>query len=113
MDIDDPPPVGPQQFVADDAHVARQADQFHARGIQPRDDLPFVCGLRSVLLRGEYECLDPVLRGPFDHLRTGLVADHQHHFGIQHALLAGPDDGFEIGAAAAGENRKAPHRAIG
>ena len=45
---------------------------------------------------GEYECLDPVLRGPFDHLRTGLVADHQHYFGIQYALLAGPDDGFEM-----------------
>ena len=35
------------------------------------------------------------------------------YYGLQHALFAGPDDGFEIGAAAAGENRKAPHRAIG
>ena len=113
VDVDDPPAVGPQQHVAHNAHVARQADQLHARGIQPRDDLPLVVGLRGILLRREDERPDPVSGSPFDHLRTGFVADHQHHFGIQHAPLAGRDDGFEVRAAAAGENRKAPHPSIG
>ena len=113
MDVDDPPAVGPQQHVAHDTHVARQTDQFHALGIQPRDDLPFVVRLRSVLFRGEDKRPDPVLRSPFDHLRTGFVADHQHDFGIQHTLLAGRDDGFEVRAAAAGEDCKAPHPSTG
>ena len=113
VDVDDPPAVGPQQHVAHNAHVARQADQLHARGIQPRDDLPLVVGLRGILLRREDERPDLVSGSPFDHLRTGFVADHQHDFGIQHAPLAGRDDGFEVRAAAAGENRKAPHPSIG
>ena len=113
VDVDDPPAVGPQQHVAHNAHIARQADQLHARGIQPRDDLPLVVGLRGILLRREDERPDLVSGSPFDHLRTGFVADHQHDFGIQHAPLAGRDDGFEVRAAAAGENRKAPHPSIG
>lgn len=109
MDIDDPSSVSLQQHVADDAHIPRQTNQFHARGIEQPHDFTFVIGLRSVLLRREDKRFDTVRGGAFDNPRSGFVADHEHHLAPGHALLAGRDDGFEIGAAAAGEDCEASH----
>ena len=109
VDVDDPSAVSPQQHVADDAHVPRQADQLHAGLVEPPHDLALVVGLRGILFRGEYECLDPVPRSPLHNPGAGFVADHQHHPGRDLSPLAGRGDSLEVRAAAAGKDRKASH----
>ena len=113
VDVDDPPLVGAQQHVADDAHIAREADQLDPGGIEPPDDLALVVGLRGPLLRREDERLHAVGRSPLHDPGTGPVADHEHHFGMQRSPLAGRDDGLEIRALAAGENSNPVHGATG
>ena len=109
MDVHDPPPVGAEQHLAAEAHVAREANQIDPRGIEPPHDLAFVIRFRSVLFRIERETLDPVIRSPPHDPRRRLVAHRERHLGGDFAPLAGRDDRFEVRSAAAGEYRKPFH----
>ena len=95
------------------------AEGFEAGGHNGREETTTMClipavrkakvGLRGILFRGEYECLDPVPRSPLHDPGAGFVADHQHHPGRDLPPLAGRGDGLEVRAAAAGKDRKASH----
>lgn len=105
VEVDDAPFVGPEQRRSHDAHVARQADQFDARLVEPPHYLALEVGLRGELAGGKDVALDAVGGSPLHDRRSGPVADHQRHLGLQLARIARRGDGLEVGAVAAGEYR--------
>ena len=110
MDVDDPPAVGAEQHLREDAHVPRQTDQIDPRGIEPRDDLAFVVGLRGILLRREGEAGDAPRRRALRDARPGPVADDERHLGRDRTPLACSGDRLEVAPFAAGENSDPLHR---
>ncbi len=106
MDIDNAPAIGLQQHIGDYAHIPRKAHQIHSESVHPAYDLPLVISLAAVVPGIEDKTLHSPHAGLLHHCGGRLVADHQHHIGIEPASGAGIGDGLEIGSRAAREHGK-------
>ena len=105
MDVDDAALIGLEKGFPDDAHIARQAHQVDVLGVQHLHDLRLEGSLVGIGLGREDERVDTVAGRLLDDGRTGLVAHHHGHLGIQDAVGAGAGDGLEVRAGSAREYR--------
>ena len=103
MDVDDSSRVGIEQHVADDAHVARQADQVDAFFFEMAKKHRLECLFRIIILRTEFHHRYAMTCGALSHVGPGLVGDAKRHLGIDPSVGTGLRQCLEIGAVSAGE----------